>query len=107
MLSLVFVLLALVLNGVSELIAGEAATARTDLERLNDDSITANVEGKLASANVIDFARVDVETERGTVVLSGTVPTSQQKARAEQLAREVGGVKQVTNKLQVRVPQQP
>src|SRR5574337_1751299 len=107
MLSLVFVLLALVLNGVSELIAGEAATARTDLERLNDDSITANVEGKLASSNVIDFARVDVETERGTVVLSGTVPTSQQKARAEQLAREVGGVKQVTNKLQVRVPQQP
>ncbi|MDF0667861.1 MAG: BON domain-containing protein [Nitrospira sp.] len=105
--SLVLVLLVLVLNGVSELMAGEASTARTDIERLNDDSITANVQGNLAGDNVIDFARVDVETERGTVILSGTVPTSEQKARAEQLARQVRGVKQVTNKLQVQTRQQP
>ncbi|NGZ08546.1 MAG: BON domain-containing protein [Nitrospira sp. LK70] len=105
--SLVLVFLVLVLNGVSELIAGEASTARTDLERLNDDSITANVQGNLAGDNVIDFARVDVATERGTVILSGTVPTSDQKARAEQLARQVRGVKQVTNQLQVRTRQQP
>lgn len=105
--SLVLVGLVLVLNGSSELMACQAPPARTELERINDDSISAYVEGKLAGDNVIDFARVDVETERGIVVLSGEVPTPVQKARAEQLAREVRGVKQVTNKLVVRSAKQP
>lgn len=104
--SLVLVGLVLVLNGSSELMACQAPPARTELERINDDSISAYVEGKLAGDNVIDFARVDVETERGIVVLSGEVPTPVQKARAEQLAREVRGVKQVTNKLVVRSAKQ-
>ena len=103
---LVLVLLVLVPNGASELMACQAPTARNDLERINDDSITANIQGKLAANNVIDFDRVDVETERGIVILSGVVPTSEQKARAEQVARQVRGVKQVTNKLLVRTAQQ-
>lgn len=107
MLSLVLVFLVLVLSGVSELVAGEATTGKTALEKLNDDSITAAVQGKLAADNiqnmdVVAFAHVDVQTERGTVVLSGMVQTSEHKARAEQLAGQVNGVKHVTNNLQVQ-----
>ncbi len=111
MLSFVFALLVLVLSGTSELIAGEAALDKTALEKLNDDSIKAAVQGKLAADNIQDmdvvaFAHVDVQADRGTVVLSGVVQTAAQKARAEQLAGEVNGVKGVTNNLKVQTVKQ-
>jgi len=111
MLSLVPVLVVLVLSGVGEIMAGQATTSKTALEKLNDDSITAAVEGKLAAdnlqnMNVVAFAQVEVQTERGTVILNGMVGTSEQKARAEQLVREVNGVKRVTNNLQVQTAKQ-
>ncbi|HWV47722.1 MAG TPA: BON domain-containing protein [Nitrospira sp.] len=85
----------------------QAPTGKTALESLNDDSIKASVQGKLAADNVQDmnvvaFANVVVQAERGAVILSGVVQTSEQKARAEQLAGEVNGVTHVTNNLQVR-----
>lgn len=112
MLSLILVLLVLVLiSGVSELIACQVTISKSALEKLNDDSITAAVQGKLAAdniqnMNVVAFAEVDVQTERGTVILSGVVRTAEHKARAEQLARQVNGVKGITNNLMVRTAKQ-
>lgn len=111
MLSVLLVLLVIVLSGVSEIMAGQATTNKTALEKLNDDSITAAVEGKLAAdnlqnMNVVAFAQVEVQTERGTVILNGVVGTPEQKARAEQLARQVNGVNGVTNNLQVQTVKQ-
>jgi hyperosmotically inducible protein len=111
MLSHVPVLVVFVLSGVSEIMADQATTSKTALEKLNDDSITAAVEGKLAAdniqnMNVVAFAGVNVQTERGTVILNGMVQTSEQKVRAEQLARQVNGVNGVTNNLQVQTVKQ-
>ncbi len=111
MLSLILVLLVLVLSGVSELIACQATMSKTALEKLNDDSITAAVQGKLAAdniqnMNVVAFAEVEVQTERGTVILNGVVRTSEHKARAEQLAGQVNGVKGITNNLKIRTAKQ-
>lgn len=111
MLSLVFVLLVLVFSGVSDLTAGEAMIGKTALDKLNDDSITAAIQGKLAADNIQDmnvvaFSHVDVQTDRGTVILNGVVQTSEQKARAEQLAGQVNGVKRITNNLQVQSTKQ-
>ena len=111
MLSLVPVLLILVLSGVGGAMAGEAATDKTALESLNDGSITSAVKGKLAADNINHMSsktlvRIDVQTERGDVTLSGVVQTAEQKARAEQLVREVNGVKRVTNNLEVRAANQ-
>lgn len=111
MLSLVLVLLVLVLSGASELMACQAMSSRTVLEKLNDDSITTAVRGKLAADNVknmnmMAFAQVEVRTERETVILSGVVQTSEHKVRAEQLAGEVAGVKSITNNLQVETNKQ-
>ena len=109
--SVLLVFLVLVLGGVSELMADQATTSKTALEKLNDDSITAAVQGKLAAdniqnMNVVAFAEVEVQTEQGVVILNGVVGTSEQKARAEQLARQVLGVNGVTNNLQIRTVKQ-
>ena len=105
--SFVLVLLALVLSGVSGLIAGETTLDKTALEKLNDDTIKAAVQGKLAADNIqnldmMAFAQIQVQAERGSVTLNGVVPTAEQKVRAEQLAGEVNGVKEVTNNLKVQ-----
>lgn len=87
--------------------ADQASTDKTALESLNDGSITSAVKGKLAADNINNMGtkslvRIDVQTERGDVTLRGVVQTAEQKARAEQLAREVNGVKRVTNNLQIQ-----
>ena len=107
MLSIVLVPLVLVLSGVSELMTGQTANGETIIEHLNDDEITEDVRGKLAADNfqnmsMLAFDHVDVRTERGVVILSGVVPTSEHKARAEQLAGQVRGVKRISNNLQVQ-----
>jgi osmotically-inducible protein OsmY len=106
MLSLVLVFLALVLSGVTGVMACRAPTDKNALENLNDASIAADVKGKLMAENMLNFARVDVGIEGGTVLLNGVVPTSELKVRAEQLAGQTNGVKRVTNNLQVRTIRQ-
>jgi osmotically-inducible protein OsmY len=46
--------------------------------------------------------QINVDTFKGTVQLSGFVESDQARTRALQLAREVDGVKQVKDALQVR-----
>ncbi|MDC8448806.1 MAG: BON domain-containing protein [Nitrospira sp.] len=111
MVSALLVLLVLILSGMSGVMAEQAATSKTALEKLNDDSITAAVQGKLAAdnlqnMNVVAFSEVDVQTERGIVILSGAVRTLEHKTRAEQLAGQVNGVQRVTNNLEVRASNQ-
>ena len=114
--SFVLVLLVLVLSRVSDVMAcqapiSQAPTGKTALESLNDGSITSAIKGKMAADNINHMSsktlvRIDVQTERGAVTLSGVVQTAEQKARAEQLVREVNGVKRVTNNLQVQAAKQ-
>ena len=68
---------------------------------MDDASITASVKSKLVADRATNLTRVDVDTNRGTVYLNGTVDTPQQKAKAEQLAWQAKGVKSVVNNLQV------
>jgi hyperosmotically inducible periplasmic protein len=64
--------------------------------------ITASVKTKLVADKAVNLTRVDVDTNNGTVYLNGTVETTEQKARAEQLAGQASGVKAVVNNLQVQ-----
>jgi len=64
--------------------------------------------GETAGENIDDgkvarFTQIGVETNRGVVTLTGVVDSAADKARAEQLASRVSGVKRVVNNLQVRV----
>ena len=68
---------------------------------VDDAAITASVKTKLVADKAANLTRIDVDTNRGTVYLTGSVDTAEQKARAEQLARQASGVKGVVNNLQV------
>lgn len=84
------------------LVACQSTTGKTAGETMSDSAITAAVQSKLTSDRVSNFTRVDVDTERGIVNLSGVVQSADQKARAAELARQVNGVKRVNNNLQIQ-----
>jgi len=68
----------------------------------NDPMITATVKDRLTMDRVANLSRVRVDTTEGTVYLNGVVPSPDHKIRAEQIARDVRGVNQVVNNLQVQ-----
>jgi osmotically-inducible protein OsmY len=90
------VALMFVLNGC------QAMTGETLGEHIDDTTITTSVKTKLAAEKGATLTRIQVDTDRGVVQLSGVVDSAAEKARAEQIARGVSGVKSVKNNLQTR-----
>lgn len=85
------------------LLAGcQAMTGRTAGQNVDDATITASVQTQLTTDRLSNFTRIDVDTTNGVVSLNGVVDSAENKSRAEQLARRVGGVKNVVNNLQVK-----
>jgi osmotically-inducible protein OsmY len=88
---------------LSGLLGGcEAMTGRTVGRNIDDTNITAAVKTQLARDKASSLTRIDVDTTSGVVALNGTVESAEQRARAEQIARGVSGVKRVINNLQVQ-----
>jgi osmotically-inducible protein OsmY len=71
-------------------------------QTITDASISTAVRAKLTNDRVSNFPRIDVNTDRGIVTLSGTVATKAQRAQAERLTRQVEGVLKVKNNLQIQ-----
>lgn len=80
----------------------QSTTGKTAKETMSDAAISAAVQAKLTGDRLANFTRVDVDTVRGVVNLSGVVVSTEQRARAEELARQVKGVTRVNNNLQVQ-----
>lgn len=88
--------------------AGRESTAagrQTAGEVVDDGVVTAKVKAKLVDDPVTKAYQINVETFKGTVQLSGSVDSDEARSRATQLAKDVGGVKDVQNSLQVRKPE--
>ena len=79
-----------------------AMTGQTAGENVDDATITATVKSKLVADKAANLTRIDVDTTNRVVSLNGVVETPEQKARAQKLASEVGGVRDVKNNLQVQ-----
>lgn len=80
------------------LVAGGCAT----VDPLEDTRIEAEVKAQLVAEKDANLTRIGVLSRNATVYLSGTVGTTDQKARAETLARGVRGVRRVVDTLDVR-----
>ena len=80
----------------------QAMTGRTAGQNVDDTVLTSSVKTKLAGDKLSSLTRVDVDSTNGTVSLNGVVESSDQKARAQELASQVSGVKKVVNNLQVQ-----
>lgn len=85
------------------LLAGcQALTGRTFGQSIDDANLTTAVNAQLVRDKASNFTRIDVDTNNGIVTLNGTVVSAEQRDRALEIARGVGGVKGVINNLQVQ-----
>jgi osmotically-inducible protein OsmY len=82
--------------------AGCATTGKTVGQTIDDTALTTQIKAKLAQADVRSLYRVNVDTDRGIVYLTGSVPTEEEKQRLADLIWRLNGVRAVVNELQVR-----
>jgi hyperosmotically inducible periplasmic protein len=69
---------------------------------VDDVSITTAVKAKFIEDKTVDAGAINVQTLNGTVQLSGFAKSPAEKAKAEYIARNTAGVRQVQNNLDVR-----
>lgn len=77
-------------------------TQRTAGQTVDDSAINAKVKSQLLADPQVSGLNVNVTTYRGQVQLSGYVNSNEQRQRAEQIAKNVEGVKSVSNDLIVK-----
>jgi hyperosmotically inducible protein len=95
-------LIALLLVLVTTTTACQSISGKSAGQNLDDASITARVKSKLVAEKAGNLTRVNVDTNGGTVYLTGVVDTKEQKTRIQQIARDILGVKSVVNNLQIQ-----
>jgi len=74
-------------------------------EYVDDATITARVKTRFAEDQTVAATRIQVETLKGVVQLSGFATSETERQRAAQIAAAVPGVKQVQNSVVVQAPQ--
>lgn len=79
-----------------------ALGACATFDPLEDTRIESEVKARLVAAKDANLTRVGVVASNGTVYLSGTVATPEERPRAATLASGVNGVRRVVNTLEVR-----
>lgn len=84
--------------GVRPPAVANAGSVASDLDNAIEDNFKASIK---AHAN-LDDQSIQGSAKNGTLVLKGTVKTSQQRKEAETLARKVPNVQQVVNELEVK-----
>jgi osmotically-inducible protein OsmY len=79
-----------------------AACGKSVGETIDDATITTRVKTSLLNDPDVGGLRIDVDTFKGVVTLSGRVKTKEEEAKAVALARKIGGVTDVKSTLQVQ-----
>jgi hyperosmotically inducible periplasmic protein len=75
---------------------------KTAGQTIDDSAISAKVKAAFAQDPGVRAIDIKVDTHLGAVQLSGWADTAEEKARAEQLAKAVAGVKSVDNKITLK-----
>ncbi len=71
-------------------------------ETIDDATLTTRVKTSLLNDPVVGGLRIDVDTFKGVVTLSGRAKTKEEEAKAIALARQIDGVKDVKSTLQIQ-----
>jgi hyperosmotically inducible periplasmic protein len=96
-------LLPLMLLGVAAAGCSVSSGQETTGQYIDSAAISTEVKTKLASEGGMTLAnQVKVETVKDVVQLSGFVPTASDRAKAEEIAMSVDGVRSVTNDIIVQ-----
>ncbi|MGF6529278.1 MULTISPECIES: BON domain-containing protein [Paraburkholderia] len=78
-----------------------SASSETIGQHVDDGTITTKVKADLLGAKNVKSTHIHVKTRQGVVWLTGTVPTSDDKSAAAEVAKDVDGVASVKNHLKV------
>jgi osmotically-inducible protein OsmY len=79
-----------------------AACGKTVGETIDDATITTRVKTALLNDPEVGGLRIDVDTFKGVVTLSGAVKSAAERDKAIALARKINGVVDVKSSLQVQ-----
>jgi len=71
-------------------------------DTIDDATITTRVKTSLLNDPDVGGLRIDVDTFKGVVTLSGRVKSKDEEAKALALARKIGGVADVKSTLQIQ-----
>ena len=71
-------------------------------QKIDDSAVSAKVKAAFAKDPGVRAIDVKVDTFKGAVQLSGWADSAAEKARAEELAKAVPGVKSVENKIELK-----
>jgi len=88
-------------SGAAAYAAGEEAPKQSMGEYASDAVITTKVKAAFVADETLSALDIAVETNAGTVTLTGTVGSETETEQAARVARDVEGVKQVQNDLKV------
>jgi hyperosmotically inducible periplasmic protein len=80
---------------------GEEGQARAVSSSL-DSAIEQNFRASIKAHRSLDKQSIDYKAKNGTLILTGSVKTDEQKKEAESLAKHVPKVQQVVNEIEVR-----
>jgi len=82
---------------------GAGTSADTALgDKVDDTQIVARLKTEFAADKDISAMAIDIDSKDGVVTLSGSVPNSDAKVRADQMAKALSEVKSVNNQLVVK-----
>lgn len=86
------------LDQAKDAVVGKAQEAG---KAVDDAALAARVKAALVAEPGVDSLKIDVESKNGVVSLEGTVAQPEQRAKVEQIALSIDGVKAVNNNLAV------
>jgi hyperosmotically inducible periplasmic protein len=78
-----------------------AACGKSVGETIDDATITARVKTALLNDPEVGGLRIDVDTFKGVVTLSGAVKSEGERDKAMAIARKIDGVRDVKSTLQI------
>jgi osmotically-inducible protein OsmY len=78
-----------------------SACGKTVGETIDDATITTRVKTSLLNDPDVGGLRIDVDTFKGVVTLSGAVKNAAERDKAVALARKISGVQDVKSTLQI------
>ncbi|MFY9288996.1 MAG: BON domain-containing protein [Alphaproteobacteria bacterium] len=81
---------------------GGSALANTPSQYIGDAAVTTKVKAALMADKDVSATKVNVETNDGTVHLTGNVSSKAEEKEVVHIVNTVDGVKAVNNKLNVR-----
>ncbi len=80
----------------------QAMSGKTIVETPQDTALSQSVKAKLSADKSLNLTSVEVQSDKGTVYLTGVVNSLGTREQAVKLAWEVSGVQTVVNHLEVQ-----